>query len=83
MRSEYQKRHISLRSPFLTSRHAAHAMQRIQNRLQARQDRPIHRDRERALQAGLMLSLRKKALKFDEFDLQMQFPVVKVMISDV
>ena len=52
-------------------------MQSIQYRLQARQDRAIQFDGERALQTRFMLRLLEQVLQFDKLDLQVQLPTLK------
>lgn len=53
-------------------------MQPIKQRLQTRQDLPIHRDGERALQPRFVDGLREKTLHLYQLDLEMQFPVHNV-----
>ena len=63
--------------PFLARSDASHAVQSIQYRLQARQDRAIQFDGERALQTRFMLRLLEQVLQFDKLDLQVQLPTLK------
>ena len=61
--------------PFFSRRHASHAVQPVQNRLQACQDGSVEADGEGTLEARLVLGLRQQALEFNQLDLKMELPV--------
>jgi len=57
-------RWTKVHAPFLSRGNTSHTMQLVQYRLQARQNRTIKLDRERALQTRLMLRLLEQVLQF-------------------
>lgn len=68
--------------PFFSGRDAAHTVQPVQDRLQARKNGPICLHRERSFQPWFMLGLLQEAFQFDQFDLQVQLPEFSIIISD-
>src|SRR6266702_8179846 len=68
----------NIHAPFFARSDASHAVQSIQYRLQARQNRAIQFYGERALQARLVLRLLEQVLQFDELDLQVPLPTLDI-----